>query len=70
MSCSPKCIYSTDPHESCKRPIMVSESEKGKFKFGTKHEQCAECMLEEINRALFPQEQALFDQFEKLKVKW
>lgn len=64
--CNPKCAYSKEGHESGKRPIMVSMSEKGKFKFGEKHEMCPECMMAQSQSY----EYELFGKFDILKKKW
>ena len=76
MPCSPKCHKTASLDGPGGPRIMVSQPGNRTFLAHTPHPQCPECageeskeMLAQINYLEHPQEQLLFDKFEKLKGK-
>jgi len=55
MPCDPKCGYSKTPHIAGEKPIMVSKASDGRFPIGQDHEQCNDCMKEEILESIAKQ---------------
>jgi hypothetical protein len=76
MSCQVKCHKTASLDGSGGHRIMIAQSGNLKYPDHFPHPQCPECVAEEykemlaqINRLENPQEQVLFDQFEKVKGK-
>ena len=80
MVCDPKCNYSKTPHSAGEKPIMVSKVNNGRFPIGKDHEQCDDCMRQEIFESIAKQKLesdrfdpsellARFDAFKKKLVK-